>query len=485
MTDQVGRISPSREDAVVRSVSEAVGGPLGDHAGQHPWWTPLRAVLLLAAIAMSLGIAVKAPCLDIAGQSDRPGRYASLCWSDTSTAYVANGFAEGYWPFTDDEQVRARYAPAWLTPLPAYVAFASQRVTALLNGSPDLDARALLPVTEVAQQPDVLREARIFTLVSAVLLAAAGLLAAGLLTGVRRQRPWDAAAFALAPVLVLFFPIAWDLLPAAAVAGALWGWSRGGLGVVGVAVGVGAAASPFVALLVVPALVLLLRERRLPDAGRFVAGSLVAWIALMLPAVASSPDVWKTSWTAYFRGADIGSSWLLVSQVGNVNPSVRTTLIGAAVLLVVVSAVVVALGWSRRWSFASLGTLMIAAALIVSPAAAPTYALVLLPLAVVAVRRWSSLLVWQACEVGHWALLGFYLGGVLAPSGGGDARAYWLGVLMRIGGLVWLITVTAMSAGAADPDSGVDSADLDPVEPGRGEADPDLDVLADVGHART
>lgn len=484
MTDQVGRISPSREDAVVRSVSEVVGGPLGDHAGQHPWWTPLRAVLLLAAIAMSLGIAVKAPCLDIAGQTDKPARYSGLCWSDTSTAYVANGFAEGVWPFSDDEQVRARYAPAWLPPLPAYVAFASQRVTALLSGSPDLDARARLPVTEVAQLPDVLREARIFTLVSAVVLAAAGLLAAGLLTGIRRRRPWDAAAFALAPVLVLFFPIAWDLLPAVAVAGVLWGWSRRRLGVMGVAIGVGAAASPFVALLVVPALALLVRDRRRAEAGRFVAGSLVTWVALMLPALASSPEVWKTSWKGYFHGADIGSSWLLVSQVGDVAPSVRTTLLGTGVLLVMICAVVVTLAGRRDWSFASLATLLVASALIVSPAAAPSYALILLPLAVVAVRSWSGLLVWQVCEVGHWALLGFYLGGVLAPSAGGDARAYWLGVLLRIGGLVWLIAVTAMSAGGADAGD-LDSADVDPVEPGRGEADPDLDVLTDVGHPRT
>lgn len=472
MAEQVGRVSLSRDDAVVRSVSEAVGGPLGDHAGQHPWWTPLRVVLLLAAIAMSFGIAVKAPCLDIAGQADRTGRYASLCWSDTSTAYVASGYAEGYWPFTDDEQVRARYAPAWVPPLPAYVAFVAQRVTALVNGSPDLDARALVPVADVAQQPGVLREARIFTLVSAVLMAAVGLLAAGLLTGVRRRRPWDAAAFAVAPVLVLFFPIGWELLPAAAVAGALWGWSRGRLGVTGVAVGVGAAASPFVPLLVVPALALLLRDRRRSDAGLFVGGAVVSWVALMVPALASSPAAWKASWQAYFHGADIGSSWLLVSQVGDWAPSVRATLIGTGVVLIAIAAVVVALARRGDWSFASLGVVMLASALIVSPAAAPSYALVLLPLAVVAVRSWSSLLVWQACEIGHWAVLGFYLGGVIAPSAGGDSRVYWLGVVLRIGGLVYLIRAAATSA------------DLDPVEPGRREADPDVDVLPDVRHAR-
>jgi hypothetical protein len=59
---------------------------------------------------------------------------------------------------------------------------------------------------------------------------------------------------------------------------------------------------------------------------------------------------------------------------------------------------------------------------------------------------------------------------------------------MRTGGLMWLIGVTAMSA--ADPESagrdprGLDSGDHDAVEGGRGEADTDVDVLADLGHAR-
>ena len=472
-----GRVAPSREDEVVRSVSEIVGGPLGDHAGQHPWWTPLRVVLLLAAVAMSLGILAKAPCLDTAGGSGT-GRYAAVCWTDTSTAYVQNGYAEGYWPFTDDEQVRARYAPGWLPPLPAYVAFGSQRITALVSGSPDLEERARLPVSEVAARPDVLREARIFTLVSTVLLAAAGLLTAGLLTGLRRRRPWDAAAFAAAPVLVLFFPITWDLLAAAAVGGALWAWSRQRATATGVAIGVGAAASPFAALLLVPAMALLLRQRRPREASVLAGGAVGAWSILMLPALLSSPQAWQTAWRGFFHGADIGSSWLLVGQVLGWSPS-RTTMIAVtAAGLLVVALAVVGLVWRTHWSFASLGTLMIASALIISPASSPSYALILLPLAVAAVRRWSHLLVWQGCEVAHWALLGFYLGGALAPAGGGEARAYWWAVATRIGGLTWLIVATRMQADE------LDSADVDPVECRRGEPDADLDVLADLGHTR-
>ncbi|MCW2833177.1 MAG: Integral rane protein [Nocardioides sp.] len=471
------QVAPSREDPVVRSVSEAVGGPLGDHAGRHPWWTPLRVVLLLASVAMSLGILAKAPCLDTAGGSGT-GRYTALCWTDTSTAYVQHGHAEGYWPFTDDAQVRARYSPGWVPPLPAYVAFVTQRITAVASGSPDLDERARLPVSEVVTRPEVLREARIFTLVNAVLLAAAGLLAAGLLTRLRRRRPWDAAAFAAAPVLVLFFPITWDLLAAAAVAGALWAWAQQRPAATGLAIGLGAATSPFVALLLVPALALHLRHRRPREAGTLAAVAVATWSALMAPALLSSPPAWQTSWRGFFHGADIGSSWLLVSQVLGWNPSPTVMVAVTAAGLLLAGAVVVGLAWRTRWSFASLGTLLIAPALILSPASAPSYALVLLPLAVAAVRSWSHLLIWQGCEVVHWALLGFYLGGALAPAGGGEARAYWWAVAMRIGGLVWLVAATRRHAD--DPDS----ADVDPVEGGRSEADPDLDVLAHTGHAR-
>ncbi|HXH81031.1 glycosyltransferase 87 family protein [Nocardioides sp.] len=471
------RVAPSREDPVVRSVSEVVGGPLGDHAGGHPWWTPLRVVLLLASVAMSLGILAKAPCLDTAGGSGT-GRYTALCWTDTSTAYVQHGYAEGYWPFTDDEQVRARYAPGWVPPLPAYVAFVSQRITAVVSGSPDLDERAQLPVSEVVTRPEVLREARIFTLVNAVLLAAAALLAAGLLTRLRRRRPWDAAAFAAAPMLVLFFPITWDLLAAAAVAGALWAWTHHRPAATGLAIGVGAAASPFVALLLVPALALHLRHRRPREAGILAAIAVASWSALMAPALLSSTQAWRTSWRGFFHGADVGSSWLLVSQVVGWSPSTTVMTVVTAAGLSLVGAAVVWLAWRTRWSFASLGTLLIASALILSPASAPSYALVLLPLAVAAVRSWSHLLIWQGCEIVHWALLGFYLGGALAPAGGGEARAYWWAMAMRIGGLVWLVVATRRHAG------GPDSADVDPVEGGRGEPDPDLDVLTHAGHSR-
>lgn len=472
------RVHPSRDDALVRSLSEVAGGPLGDHAGRHPWWTPLRVVLLLAALALSLGMVAKAPCLDVAGEGGT-GRYAALCWSDVSQAYVDRGHAELAWPFTDDAGVRERYAPGWQPPVPAYVAWAAAHVTHVLAGSPDLDERRAQAVPDVAADDAVHREARLFTAVTAVWLAAAGLLAAGLLVGVRRRRPWDAAAFAVAPVLVLLWPITWDLLAATAVAGVLWGWARGRPAVAGVALGLGAAVSPLVALLLVPLVVVGVRDRRSAQAWRAVAVAVGTWLLVDAPAYVSSPVAWRASWQGYLHGVDVGSVWLLVQQAGNVSPS-RTAVLAVSGALVAGWLVVVALvGLRTRLSLAALGTLAVAGTLLVSPASAPSYALVLLPLAALGVPRWRDLLVWQAGEVVHFALLGWYLGGLLAPAGGGDARAYWWGMVARLLGLAWLVASVLLGARSADR-----SGDDDVVEVGRGEADPDVDVLADARHAR-
>jgi uncharacterized membrane protein len=330
------------------------------------------------------------------------------------------------------------------------------------------------------------REARLFTAVSAVWLAAAGLLAAGLLVGVRRRRPWDAAAFAAAPVLVLFWPITWDLLAASAVAGVLWGWARGRPAVTGVALGLGAATSPLVALLVVPLVVVGLRDRRWADAWRALAVAGATWLLVNAPAYLSSPASWRASWQGYLHGVDVGSVWLLVQQAGNTEAARGTVLTVTAVLLVLWLAAVALVGLRSRLSLAALGTLAVGGALLVGPVSAPSYALVLLPLAAVAVPRWRDLLVWQSGEVLHFALLGWYLGGLLAPSGGGDARAYWWGMVARLLGLAWLVATVLLGAGrpAAGAGSVDDSVDDDGVEVGRGEPHPDVDVLTDGGHPR-
>ena len=123
---------------------------------------------------------------------------------------------------------------------------------------------------------------------------------------------------------------------------------------------------------------------------------------------------------------------------------------------------------------------MLAAALVVAPSAPPELALVALPLAAIAVRRWRDLLVWQGLHLLSWVVTGWYVGGAIVPTVSDDVRAYWLAILLRVAGLVWLVVAVLRDADG----SGRDSGDDDAVEVGRGEADPDLDLLTDAGHPR-
>ena len=71
----------------------------------------------------------------------------------------------------------------------------------------------------------------------------------------------------------------------------------------------------------------------------------------------------------------------------------------------------------------------------------PQYVLWLLPLAVLAVPRFRHQLVWQGTEVLYFASVWWYLGGQLAPGGGDDAGFYWLAILVRVAGELYLVGI--------------------------------------------
>ena len=157
---------------------------------------------------------------------------------------------------------------------------------------------------------------RIFVIVNAIGFAVLALLCTWLLAGVNPRRPWDAAAFALSPALLLTGLVNWDLI-AVDVRGRR-------------AVGVGprpAAADRRAdrarhgdqALPALPArrgAGALPAAAPLPDlrAGRR-SGRRGAWLLANLPALLTGPSQWKVFWTFNSdRGADLGSIWLVVQQ---------------------------------------------------------------------------------------------------------------------------------------------------------------------------
>lgn len=440
-----GPTHPTRDDPVVAALSEGVGGPIGARASRHPWWTPVRVVLALCAVCIALGMIQKAGCYGETWSKDK--RYTQMCYSDLPYLYTGRGLVELNWPFSDDDQVRDRYPEVMEYPVGiSYFAYGAAHVTHLLAGSPDLEERQRLGANALFGEPEVQREIRIFVIVHALAFASLALLSAWLLAGVNRRRPWDAALFAASPALALTFLVNWDMLAVVVVAAILWSWARGRPVLTGVLIGLGTAIKLYPLFLLGPLLLICLRERRFRELTGVVLAGAATWLVVNAPAFLTGPDQWKVFWTFNSeRTADLGSIWLVVAQASDSIITAHTINVWSYGIFAVWCAGVALLAWTAPTTprFAQLAFLVVAGFLLVNKVYSPQYVLWLLPLAVLAAPRLRDQIVWQASEVIYFASVWWYLDGELAPSGGEDAGFYWLAIVVRVAGELYLCAMVA------------------------------------------
>ncbi|WP_227487029.1 glycosyltransferase family 87 protein [Nocardioides malaquae] len=460
-------VHPTHDDPVVAALSESVGGPMGSRAGRHRWWTPVRVLLALTAVTFALGLLSKAPCAETEWQ-DTAQRYSHMCYSDVPYLYSWRGFADLNWPYTDDEAVRAEFDVMEYPAGISYWAWGTGYVTWVLSGAPDLDDPAR----------DLPREGTLYMAVNAVGFGAVALLTTWLMAGVTRRRPWDAAGFALAPMLALTATINWDLLAVVFVAGAVWAWARDRPVLTGVLIGVGTAVKLYPLFLLGAVLVVCLRRRRWRTLALTFAAAAAAWLLANAPALLTGFEQWKVFWTFNSeRGADLGSLWLVAQQMMGPDAWIEVDTINLVswgfMALWCLGVLVLGLKAPVSPRFAQLGFLIVAGFLLVNKVYSPQYVLWLLPLAVLAHPRWRDLLIWQVGEVLYFGAIWFQLGGYLEPGDGQPSVIYWLAVVLRIAAQLWFVAMVVR--GVVDPDR-------DPV--GR-EAEPDP-VRGPAGHeART
>lgn len=457
------RVHPTQDDSVAAGLSEGIGGPMGARGTRHPWWTPTRVVLLLAAVCFALGMVQKAPCFND-GWRDGTQRYGDMCYSDLPYLYTGRGLAELSWPYSPDEDTRARHQVMEYPVGISYWAWGTAWVThwtAPVVGleSPDVDERYDVEPGEVWGLPGMVRETQLFVVVNALGFAALTLLAAFFLTLVNPGRSWDAVFFAASPTLALTGLINWDMLAVALVAAALWAWSRdGGRGspiLTGVLIGLGAAAKLYPLFLLGALLVICLRDRRLLDFARATAAAIVAWMLANAPAYLTGPEPWEVFWTFNSdRGADLGSVWLLLSQGFEMSLAPEFINRWSWIFFIIWCGAVLVLGLlaDRTPRFAQLAFLIVAGFLLINKVYSPQYVLWLLPLAALARPRWRDQVIWQASEIFYFMAVWWYLGGYIATATGGDPPLYWLAITLRLLGELYLIAVVARDVLLAEYD---------------------------------
>jgi uncharacterized membrane protein len=431
----------SELDPAVAELTVGLGGPSGRFARPNSsWWTPLRIALAVCTITFGLGVLQKAPCMDAGWdrQSWRP--FKALCYSDIGFLYQERGFAEGNRPFLDTGNYPVLEYPV-LTG--GFMEVAAQ-LTWLITGDPKKDLT-------VEQKRDT---AGVFFLVNVVMLFICALLIVGFTVatargaesrpGAARGQPLDALYVAAAPVLALTSTINWDLFAVALTAGAMLAWSRGKPVWFGILLGLGTAAKFYPFLLLGPLLIVCIRGRKLWPWFQAALSAVLAWGLVNAPIYLLAKNEWLSFWQFNDqRESDYGSIWYVLKlanhEVGDVNQ--LNLVIFAGLCL---SIAILGLMAPRPPRFAQLAFLVVAAFLLINKVYSPQYVLWLLPLVALARPRLRDWLIWQACECFYWMLVWMHLAQFLAP---GDPqvpdRIYWLAVILRMGGTLWLMLVVA------------------------------------------
>ena len=442
--------SPSRLDRTAAQASGLVGGAWGRRAGVSPrgWWTPIRILLGATLVVLLLGFAQKSPC----ATGDWPGskQYTHMCYSDVIPLWSDERLDVGGVPYRDT----------------------TVEYPVLTGGFMWATAELTRGLHAVENDWD---ELVLFGVLTAILLALCGLVTTAATALTARDRPYDAALFALSPLLVFHAFSNWDLLAMALSSCALWAWSRERPVAAGVLIGLGTAAKLYPVFLLVPLLVLAIRTRRYGEAIWCGVAAAVAWVVVNVPfAVAYNRGWWEFYAFSQDRIAERSSIWAIGKTLltDGDNPADATQWVppGAGVALAVVAGMLLVV-WAglaapTKPRVAQLAFLAVLMFLLTTKVWSPQYSLWLVPLLALARPRWRLALVWQFVEVAVWFVtLTLLLG--LDPDRSDHGIGYgWLilllvvrdGLLLALAGLIlrdmWRPEQDVVRAGGADDPGG-------------------------------
>ncbi|MBJ8347642.1 DUF2029 domain-containing protein [Antrihabitans sp. YC2-6] len=415
---------PSRTDPLTRELSTVIGGPIGEHAlvGRTRFFTPMRALLLLAVIFLAFCWFGKAACIQQAnvGPNGELGldwrgsrQYVALCYSDTVPLYGAEKLNEGAFPYKkvlrdpDKPDAEDRYME--------YPVVSGLYQFAAMKIAKAWDSAMFLPG---ALQVVIYFNVIAFGLSLAWLVT---VWATALLAG---RRVWDVALVACSPLVIVHAFTNFDPLATGFAAAGLLAWARRYPVLAGVLLGIGGAAKLYPLFILGPLLILCLRSGRMRAwTAAFVAAG-GTWLLVNLPIAVKYPR----GWAEFFRlntdrHADPDSIYNVITSftgwAGFDGPldagekPVILNLVSLSLFAVVCAGIAwIALTAPRRPRVAQLCFLIVAAFLLTNKVWSPQYSLWLVPLAVLALPHRRILLAWMLIDAVLWAPRMFYYLGI-------------------------------------------------------------------------
>lgn len=393
-------VSPGREDGFVRGLTEAIGGPRGEHAVPETpsrggrFWTAARIVLALTCLTLALHWVQKSPCRDGAWADHK--QYTNFCYTDVLALYYAEHLNEGQVPYVD---------------YPVEYPVLTGAFMGVLG----------LPIHALGEKNSAIPQATLFYDTNAFVLSLFAVASVAMILSLRRRRPWDAALFALSPVLLVTATVNWDMLAIVLAVAGIWLWAKKYPAAAGVMLGLGMAAKLWPAFLFLPILIVALRSRQYAALVNSVAAGVIAWLAVNVPVMLINFENWRRFLDLNSeRIIDWGTSWYVARhfdpfelQLWGDVPLVTNLSLGVFVLGCV-GLLVFGLRVKTPPRLAQLAFLVVAIFLITNKVWSQQFTLWLLPLLVLARPKWPAFLAWQLAEVCYF--LAFY-GELMGASG--------------------------------------------------------------------
>ena len=406
---------PSARDDMIRSAAGAIGGAWGRYAGRpvRTMWTPLRVLLALTCFTLLLGYAQKAPCAT--GQWTGHKQYTHMCYSDVVPLWSDERLDVGAVPYRDT----------------------TVEYPVLTGGFMLLTAELTRGVEHIVKDWQAVV---VFGGLTALLLSACGLLVTAATAQTQRRRPYDAALFALSPLLVFHAFSNWDLLAMSLTSVAIWAWARRKPVLAGVFIGLGTAAKLYPVFILFAIWVLAVRTRRYAATGWATVAAIAAWLAVNLPIALAYTHGWKEFYSfSEKRPAERSTVWAMLRTLWKSNVGANDApywvpsnyLVALALIIALIAVAWIGLRSAAKPRLGQLAFLSVLAFLLTTKVWSPQYSLWLVPLLALARPRWRLALVWQFAEIAVWFLTLTLLLGFDVPSHGVPYGALMVALVVR------------------------------------------------------
>ena len=370
-----------------------------------------KAILALALLASLISFTKFSHCEG--SNWATPDQYIHACYSDLPALFSERGLQKNQWPYSSDTNA-VEY--------------------------PVLTGLIMFITAAVVDSPVAYFNINVFFL---------ALLFIGLVLLTWKIKPEFGYLLPIAPAMIASLYINWDLWAIITMMLAIYWFDRKKYLFSSLAIGISISTKFLPIFLLLPIALILWRQNRIRELVKYFAITSAMWIMINAPFALTTPTGW---WRFYKlnleRGADWGSIWLALNQLGlrlaNINY--------LALLLLLIGMSAIAIFFFKLNStptLASIAFIVLATVMVASKVYSPQYVLWLTPLAVIALttsRDLPAFWIWQIGEVIYHIAIWQYLAIFTGAQFGLSASGYAVLTIVRIGVTLYLMWVLGKRA---------------------------------------